>query len=132
MYVCCGDGPLPGALPSPKSHSNVIGSPSGSFEPALEKLTVSGASPEEGVADATAVGGVFPDRELDSAELVGGDRQVVEKAVRPHLDVDRAIGLLGEVCHAPGHQDVVRVDRSVRSQPSAKSPKKNAPWYSAG
>ena len=57
--MCCGAGPVP-TLPSPKSHSKVIGSPSGSLEPVLENWTVSGASPEVGVPDATATGGVFP------------------------------------------------------------------------
>src|SRR5919108_2242925 len=43
-------------LPSPKSHEYVMGWPSGSFEPALEKLTLSGAGPEVLSAEASATG----------------------------------------------------------------------------
>ena len=35
--------------------------PSGSLEPALEKLTVSGAGPELGLAAAAAIGGWLPE-----------------------------------------------------------------------
>ena len=47
-------------LPSPKSQSKVIGSPSGSSDPVLENCTVKGARPAVGFAAATAVGGVLP------------------------------------------------------------------------
>jgi hypothetical protein len=43
-------------VPSPKSHEYVIGSPSGSDDPADEKCTVSGACPEVTSAAATATG----------------------------------------------------------------------------
>ena len=43
--------------PSPKVQLNVKAVPSGSEQPALEKLTASGASPEIGVPLATATGG---------------------------------------------------------------------------
>jgi hypothetical protein len=42
--------------PSPNVHAYVSGCPSGSDEPALEKLTASGAGPPVGFADATATG----------------------------------------------------------------------------
>ncbi len=44
-------------VPSPsKSQAYVSAVPSGSFEPALENSTVSGAGPESGVAVAWAIG----------------------------------------------------------------------------
>ena len=43
-------------VPSPKFHENVSSSPSASSEPALEKLTVSGAGPESLSAVARATG----------------------------------------------------------------------------
>ena len=47
-------------VPSPNVHEYASGCPSGSNEPALEKLTVNGTGPELGVAAATAIGGWFP------------------------------------------------------------------------
>ena len=45
---------------SPNVQEYVSGWPSGSDEPALEKLAVSGAGPDVGLADAAAVGAWFP------------------------------------------------------------------------
>ncbi len=44
------------AVPSPKSHSYLSGSPSGSLEPPPLKVTFSGDVPNVGVAVATAIG----------------------------------------------------------------------------
>src|SRR4051794_14544346 len=46
-------------VPSPKSHEYVSTPPSGSTEPALEKVTVRGECPARGVTVALATGGVF-------------------------------------------------------------------------
>src|SRR3954453_19776254 len=54
-YVCEGLAAVD-RLPSPKSHEYVSGCPSGSFEPALEKFTSSGAGPVVLSADASATG----------------------------------------------------------------------------
>jgi hypothetical protein len=42
--------------PSPNAQAYVIGCPSGSTEPALEKETVSGGGPDRGAAVAAATG----------------------------------------------------------------------------
>jgi len=47
--------------PSPKVQLYVSARPSGSLDPALEKLTVSGAGPDFGVASAAATGGWSPE-----------------------------------------------------------------------
>src|SRR6185312_16941245 len=53
LYVCVGLANTDAVL-SPKFHEYVSGCPSGSDEPALEKLTVSGTGPDDGVAEACA------------------------------------------------------------------------------
>src|SRR5215470_8206869 len=47
-------------VPSPKSQEYMSAPPSGSTEPALEKVTVKGEYPALGVTLALATGGVFP------------------------------------------------------------------------
>ena len=46
--------------PSPKFQLNVIGSPSGSYEPVLVKFTDKGARPDVGVAESKGTGRRFP------------------------------------------------------------------------
>src|SRR5262245_13004932 len=57
-YVCAGFAAVDVA-PSPKVQRYVRGWPSGSAEPALEKLTVRGTGPAAGLAAAKALGGRF-------------------------------------------------------------------------
>jgi hypothetical protein len=58
LYVCVGFAAVD-VVPSPKVQEKVNGCPSGSVEPALEKVTASGAGPDWGLAAAMAVGGWF-------------------------------------------------------------------------
>ena len=59
--MCVGLGSTECAVPSPKSQSYVIESPgSGSFEPTLEKFTVSGTGPSVLSVLSTAIGERVP------------------------------------------------------------------------
>lgn len=71
----------------------MIASPeSGSLEPRPSKVTVSGAAPEVGVADATAMGGLVRLGILDTTDCSAVEIHVEEVATGPNLQLNRTRG----------------------------------------
>ena len=84
--------PVP-VLPSPKVHLNVIGSPSGSEEPAALKVT---ASPDftvpEGSTDMVAVGGLFELRRPVHPASEGARNMMINRQASPRGPVIACYG----------------------------------------
>ena len=96
--------------PSPNVHAYVSVWPSGSDEPALEKLTASGAGPAVGFADRDRDRRLVAARIADPADLADAERaadvgvaeiDVVERSVGPFRQIhDVAVGAVGRIRRA--------------------------------